>query len=288
MKPEKNPRNTKPKELPATPAEVVRKRKGPQCTATSTTTGARCRNAPIKGGTTCKFHGGGAPQVRAKATQRLMAMVMPALVELNKILRKKGTSDADRLKAIREVLSRTGFSETQILALTPTEDPWAQILAAQLEGDDPEAQAARNRIARMKGDHKPAIEAGHDSRELDESVYFDELNIETLRSANRDDLDNASTISNDGHEVVRGEVIEPNGKRTRPTTNVTDDRGDYSPVNRRTRKQDDAPTELDPTPPRMPNAKTKSRRERYLDALGETDDDNNARKRYGAGRRPGD
>jgi hypothetical protein len=42
-----------------------------QCSATATTTGRRCRRAPIRGGTVCPKHGGAAPQVRRKAKQRL-------------------------------------------------------------------------------------------------------------------------------------------------------------------------------------------------------------------------
>lgn len=43
----------------------------PKCTATSQTTGERCRQAPIAGGSVCVTHGGRAPQVRAAATARV-------------------------------------------------------------------------------------------------------------------------------------------------------------------------------------------------------------------------
>ena len=44
----------------------------PQCKATSSRTGERCRNRPIRGGEVCSTHGGMAPQVQAKAAERLL------------------------------------------------------------------------------------------------------------------------------------------------------------------------------------------------------------------------
>jgi len=40
------------------------------CSATSTTTGKRCGRAPAPGSDKCRFHGAGAPQVRAAAQRR--------------------------------------------------------------------------------------------------------------------------------------------------------------------------------------------------------------------------
>lgn len=42
----------------------------PQCKANSKQTGLRCKQRPAKGGTVCRFHGGAAPQTKAKAEQR--------------------------------------------------------------------------------------------------------------------------------------------------------------------------------------------------------------------------
>jgi len=41
-----------------------------QCTGTVKSTGARCKKSAIEGGTVCRFHGGAAPQVKAKAAVR--------------------------------------------------------------------------------------------------------------------------------------------------------------------------------------------------------------------------
>jgi hypothetical protein len=42
-----------------------------KCTAHSSRTGEPCKQWPVKGATVCKWHGGGAPQVRAAAERRL-------------------------------------------------------------------------------------------------------------------------------------------------------------------------------------------------------------------------
>ena len=44
----------------------------PRCTATSSRTGERCKQRPITGGTVCVTHGGRAPQVVAKAKERVL------------------------------------------------------------------------------------------------------------------------------------------------------------------------------------------------------------------------
>lgn len=54
----------------------------------------------------CKNHGGSAPQVRAKAEERLRAMVTPALDNYDKIL--KMPPDQLVFAASRDILDRTG------------------------------------------------------------------------------------------------------------------------------------------------------------------------------------
>ena len=49
-----------------------------RCTALNSS-GQQCKKAPIRGGTVCTVHGGSAPQVKAKAAQRLAALVDPSL-----------------------------------------------------------------------------------------------------------------------------------------------------------------------------------------------------------------
>lgn len=80
-----------------------------QCSANSKRTGKRCQRMAILGGTVCKHHGGAVPQVKAKARERMEALIAPAIQELQTILTKPDTSDADRLRAITLLLDRTGF-----------------------------------------------------------------------------------------------------------------------------------------------------------------------------------
>ena len=117
-----------------------RRRTGPQCSA-HRTNGEPCKNAPIKGGSVCAKHGGSAGQVRRKAQERMLALVSPALARLEKMIRDPMTSDADAVRAMREVFNRAhaaGLSEKAALDVTVEETPWdnlireaAEVLVAQ-------------------------------------------------------------------------------------------------------------------------------------------------------------
>jgi hypothetical protein len=76
------------------------------CSAQKTHGRGPCQAYAIKGGTVCGAHGARAPQVRAKAQQRLAEMVMPALAELNKIIHDKRTSPETKVRAIEAVMDR--------------------------------------------------------------------------------------------------------------------------------------------------------------------------------------
>lgn len=53
-------------------------------------------------------HGGKAPQVRAKAEERLAEMVDPALVRLRHLI-DNADSDAVKLAAVKDALDRAGY-----------------------------------------------------------------------------------------------------------------------------------------------------------------------------------
>lgn len=56
-----------------------------QCVATNRQ-GKRCGKSPIIGGTVCRLHGGAAPQVMAKAKERLAALAPKAIQVLDGLL----------------------------------------------------------------------------------------------------------------------------------------------------------------------------------------------------------
>jgi hypothetical protein len=90
-----------------------------QCTANSKQTKQRCKRPPIPGGTVCRFHGGGAPQVQKAAKERIAAMVDPVLELLERDLvhkiqtaRKKGARlslDKVDYLLMKDILDRAGY-----------------------------------------------------------------------------------------------------------------------------------------------------------------------------------
>ena len=78
-----------------------------QCTARARSTGERCGNRPIPGGTVCRFHGGGAPAVRRRARLRLAELVDPAISTLARVM-VKAEKDSDKLRAAEAILDRAG------------------------------------------------------------------------------------------------------------------------------------------------------------------------------------
>lgn len=76
-----------------------------QCKATNNR-GERCKRAPIPGGTVCRYHGGAAPQVKAKAEQRLLRLQVPAIARLEELMTQK-EFPSTAYQAVRDVLDRT-------------------------------------------------------------------------------------------------------------------------------------------------------------------------------------
>lgn len=69
--------------------------------------GEPCPKFAIKGGMVCDSHGGRAPQVKARAQKRLLALVEPSIVRLNELIHQDGHLPT-ALGAIRTVLERAG------------------------------------------------------------------------------------------------------------------------------------------------------------------------------------
>lgn len=104
------------------------------CSASSKTTGKRCTQPPIPGGTVCRFHGGAAPQVQRKARLRLLELVDPAIATLAREMVNADKS-GDRQRAANSILDRAGVARQ---AEVSGEDARALLVSRILEtyGDD--------------------------------------------------------------------------------------------------------------------------------------------------------
>lgn len=79
-----------------------------QCTAHNRA-GERCGLRPIPGGNVCKWHGGGAPQVKQKAQERLAALIEPAITRLSELLAQKRDVKV-ALGAAKDILDRNDLT----------------------------------------------------------------------------------------------------------------------------------------------------------------------------------
>lgn len=113
-----------------------------RCTATNRQ-GNRCGKAPIPGGTVCRMHGGGAPQVKAKALERLMALQHPAIDTLAFLMKQRATFPSTAYAAARDVLDRTEGKAREQVDLNITGE--LQMVPAKL------AKARERLAARAKG-----------------------------------------------------------------------------------------------------------------------------------------
>lgn len=77
-----------------------------RCTATNRQ-GKRCGKWPIPGGTVCRMHGGGAPQVKRKAEERLRELIDPAITRLAELVAQKEFPSV-AIAAVKDVLDRNG------------------------------------------------------------------------------------------------------------------------------------------------------------------------------------
>ena len=77
------------------------------CRATSKGSGKPCKYPVVPGAAVCRFHGGAAPQVKAKALERLMALQHPAIDALTKLIANVDTFPSTAYAAARDVLDRT-------------------------------------------------------------------------------------------------------------------------------------------------------------------------------------
>lgn len=96
--------------------------RGTRCSAHSKRTGKPCTMPAIAGGTVCRMHGGAAPQVKASAKERLMALQPKAIQTLHDLLNRDEFPTV-QLGAARDVLDRTEGKATETLDVTVKKEP---------------------------------------------------------------------------------------------------------------------------------------------------------------------
>jgi hypothetical protein len=87
-----------------------------KCHARISNGSRQCERWAINGSTVCATHGGGAPQVKKSAKERLAELIEPALEGLHTAL--KSGEIPSIVKAAQIVLDRTGYHPSQSLELT--------------------------------------------------------------------------------------------------------------------------------------------------------------------------
>ena len=98
------------------------------CTAKSKRSGKPCKAFAITGARVCITHGGAAPQVKAKALERLAALVDPAISALSELL--KSDQDAVRLATAKDILDRNGHSKENRAEQTQVAPPTIHVTIA--------------------------------------------------------------------------------------------------------------------------------------------------------------
>ena len=89
----------------------------PQRCSATTRSGKQCAGPAIAGGTVCRMHGGSAPQVKAAARERLMALQPLAIQTLHNLLNREEFPTV-QLGAARDVLDRTEGKAIESVQLT--------------------------------------------------------------------------------------------------------------------------------------------------------------------------
>ena len=100
-----------------------------QCTAHKRN-GDRCKNAAIRGGTVCGYHGGNAPAVKAKARLRLEMASDRLARQLLNMTTDPNVADPVKLAAIKDALDRSGIQATTAVSVEFSTKPFELVFDA--------------------------------------------------------------------------------------------------------------------------------------------------------------
>lgn len=105
---DEQPRKHAPRgRIKADPMTASNPIRAPRCSARSKQTLNPCKQPAIAGGTVCRYHGGAAPQVMAKAEERLKSLIDPAITRLSQLIAQQEFPSV-AIAAVKDVLDRNG------------------------------------------------------------------------------------------------------------------------------------------------------------------------------------
>ena len=104
-----------------------------QCTAHKRN-GDRCKNAAIRGGTVCGYHGGNAPAVKAKARLRLEMASDRLARQLLNMTTDPNVADPVKLAAIKDALDRSGIQAKTAVSVEVSAKPYELVFDAIVAG----------------------------------------------------------------------------------------------------------------------------------------------------------
>ena len=123
----------------------------PQKCGARTRQGTPCQQSPLAGSTRCRMHGGAAPQVLAKAKERLALAADDAVSTLIRIMSDDRISPADRRHAATAILDRAGIGSKSELDVTVA--PWIGVLEGVV------AEASEGQAMTRTHDYSTRLEA---------------------------------------------------------------------------------------------------------------------------------
>jgi len=123
-----------------------------QCTAHKRN-GDRCKNAAIRGGTVCGYHGGNPPAVKAKARLRLEMASDRLARQLLNMTTDPNVADPVKLAAIKDTLDRSGLAAKTAVSVEVGGKPFEMVFDSIMAGP----RNAQPALA-IEGENAPAIE----------------------------------------------------------------------------------------------------------------------------------